>query len=97
MAISVELENLVPLSEAGELFPKAPCMAALYRWSSPRGVRGRSLETTFVGGRRYTSREAVLRFLTPQTQPAHIKPQAESERVHAARSARTAAAHRHGI
>ncbi|MDB5346822.1 MAG: hypothetical protein JWP89_5199 [Schlesneria sp.] len=97
MAINVELENLVPLSEAGELFPKTPCMASLYRWASPRGVRGRCLETAFIGGRRYTSREAVKRFMTPQYQQVLSKAQAGSERVLASRSARAAAAHRHGI
>lgn len=97
MAINVELEELVPLSDAGKLFPTAPCMAALFRWASPRGVRGRSLETTLVGGRRYTSREAVVRFMAPQVSQPEVQPQADRDRIRAARSARTAAAHRHGI
>jgi hypothetical protein len=36
--------------------------ATCWRWAL-RGVRGRRLETFLIGGRRYTSREAVDRFL----------------------------------
>lgn len=63
MAIDVETEDLVTLRQAAELIPSHPCLATLHRWRLT-GVRGRKLETILVGGLRYTSREAVWRFLS---------------------------------
>ncbi len=40
--------------------------STVYRWAT-KGVRGRVLETVRVGGVRYTSIEALERFLTAQT------------------------------
>lgn len=39
--------------------------STVYRWST-NGVRGRVLETSLVGGIRYTTLEAVQRFLATQ-------------------------------
>lgn len=64
MAINVEAEDLVPFQFAAEAFPKGvnrPCKATLHRWKNT-GVRGRKLETVKIGGIRYTSREAIVRF-----------------------------------
>lgn len=60
---------LVPISRAGRLFPvpRTPHASTVMRWAL-RGVRTVSgrvlLETVKVGGRRYTTRAAVDRFLT---------------------------------
>lgn len=56
-------ESLVTLPEASEIAPGAPHLSTLRRWCS-RGVRGCVLETVLVGGRRWTSREALERFFT---------------------------------
>jgi hypothetical protein len=61
VAIDVEREKLITLSQAanqvpwGKVDPSTP-----WRWA--RGRRGVKLETVLCGGRRYTSREALLRF-----------------------------------
>lgn len=55
-------ENLISLREAARLFPRPPSLATLWRWVY-RGVRGIRLDSVVCGGRRYTSAEAVQRFL----------------------------------
>lgn len=78
MAIDVEAEDLVPFQFAAEAFPKGvfrPCKATLHRWKNI-GVRGRKLETVKIGGIRYTSREAIVRFCRePAAEPVVTKSQ----------------------
>ena len=40
--------------------------STVHRWRT-RGARGRKLETVLVGGRRYSSQEALLRFFDSTT------------------------------
>lgn len=60
-------ERLLPLNEAAEYLPrrsgKKVHYSTLYRWAT-KGARGRKLETVLVGGVRYTSLEALERFIT---------------------------------
>lgn len=57
--ISLKAAAMLPeLSRGGQ----APHLATLWRWAT-HGVRGVVLETTHIGGRRVTSKEAVRRFL----------------------------------
>lgn len=61
-------ETLISLSDARKLpllrrnGGKSPDISTLVRWAL-RGVRGRKLQTILVGGRRFTSAEAVARFV----------------------------------
>lgn len=59
-------ERMFPLNEAVEYLPKRSGKkvhySTLYRWST-RGARGRTLETWMVGGVRYTTVEALERFI----------------------------------
>ena len=58
-------ESLVPINDASEITPGRPHLATVYRWFT-KGVRGGiKLETVLVGGRRFTSREAIQRFCRP--------------------------------
>jgi hypothetical protein len=54
----------VPISfrEASELVPTRPSISTISRWCTTR-ARGVKLESTIVGGRRKTTREAVFCFL----------------------------------
>jgi hypothetical protein len=61
MAIDVATERLLTLSQAAAMLPGRPSLCALWRWRT-RGVRGRKLETVVIGGRPYTSVEALGRF-----------------------------------
>ncbi len=68
MGIDAGVETLVQFSsEARTAFPGRRRLgyATLHRWRS-EGVRGVRLETILVGGLRYTSREAIDRFIEAQ-------------------------------
>jgi hypothetical protein len=56
-------ESLVSIPDSCRIIPGRPHLATVYRWFT-KGVRGGiKLETVLVGGRRFTSREAVQRFV----------------------------------
>lgn len=65
--IDVNNESLLSLAEARSAFPggKRISAATIQRWRL-NGVRGVILETVRIGGLRYTSREAVARFIAKQ-------------------------------
>ena len=65
--IDVEAETLVQFPEARSAFPgdRRVSLATLHRWRQ-KGVRGVKLETTLIGGLRYTSKEAIARFIAAQ-------------------------------
>lgn len=55
-------EQLFPLAEAVQRATgRRPHLSTCLRWAT-RGASGVRLETTMLGGRRLTSREAVVRF-----------------------------------
>ena len=55
-------ESLIPWQQAAKHVPGDPHISTLHRWRV-RGVRGKKLETLLVGGKRFTSREALDRFI----------------------------------
>jgi hypothetical protein len=71
MSIEISREQCVSLAKAARRLPcirgsKPPHPMTLYRWAT-KGLRSRSgkriiLETTFIGGTRVTSEEALERF-----------------------------------
>jgi len=61
MAIGIGTEQLLTLRQAAKRLPGRPHLGTLWRWYS-HGVRGQRLETILIGGRRYTSAEALERF-----------------------------------
>ena len=60
--IDLELETLIPIAEAARHIPGRPHRGTVWRWLQS-GVRGVVLESVLIGGRRYTSTEAIRRFL----------------------------------
>lgn len=54
-------EHLISATQATREVPGRPHVSTVWRWIN-RGVRGVKLETVMVGGRRFTSREAIARF-----------------------------------
>lgn len=90
MSIDVNTETLVQFSEASRNFPGKPvCIQTLHRWRL-RGVRGNKLESCLIGGIRFTSKEAIQRFIEAQNagDQKPVKPSASQ------RSKRSAAAQR---
>lgn len=68
MQISLSTERLLTFDEAAELLPPArrPSHATWWRWYR-HGIQGIKLATVLVGGRRYTTAEAVKRFALQTT------------------------------
>lgn len=66
MTIDFKTETLIPLSKAGEELPGGRHLSTVNRWWR-RGVRSVRLETVMVGGKRYTTREALHRFFAATT------------------------------
>jgi Protein of unknown function (DUF1580) len=61
--IDIASESMVPITEAHTHVPNRPHLATVYRWWT-KGVRGGiKLETALIGGRRFTSVEAIQRFV----------------------------------
>lgn len=58
-------ETLVNFQHAGKHIPGNPALCTLHRWRLS-GVRKTKLETLLVGGIRYTSVEAISRFIAAQ-------------------------------
>ena len=74
MSIDSRVETLIPFAQAGEAFPGKDRVspATLHRWRL-HGVRGVKLETLLVGGLRYTSTEAIYRFIQAQNdEPSQV-------------------------
>ncbi len=63
--IDSTLEDLIPFQKASHVIPGNPSVCALHRWRLS-GVRGAKLETLLVGGKRFTSSEAIARFIAAQ-------------------------------
>lgn len=60
--IDMANESLLSIGDATKFLPGHPHVSTLWRWRM-RGVRGIRLETILIGGRRFTSREAIERFV----------------------------------
>lgn len=66
MPIDPNIELLIHFQKATREFPgRGVCIQTLHRWRL-HGVRGIKLETIMIGGLRYTSREAIARFIAAQ-------------------------------
>jgi len=64
--VSLQNETLITLSDVANHLPKRRGRkvhySTIFRWAK-KGVRGRILETMLIGGIRYTTLEALARFL----------------------------------
>lgn len=58
-------ESLLSITKACKMFPVPCSRAALERWIR-RGSRGAVLESVLICGKRYTSKEAIDRFIHAQ-------------------------------
>ncbi len=91
--MAIEHEELIPLRHAAKLIPstrgsgsKHLNVSTVYRWTL-RGVRGRRLESVRIGGSRYTSVEAISRWIrelnpeAPRSVPTPARDTARSRRT----------------
>jgi hypothetical protein len=66
--IDPNVEDLLTLTAACGAFPgRRVGLATLHRWRLS-GVRGCKLQTILVGGQRFTSRQAIARFIEAQNE-----------------------------
>lgn len=76
MPIDLDTEEFIPLKEASQHIPGRPHLATVYRWVNRRKS---PLETFKVGGRVFTTKEAIHRFIQncsdPTTQPVTTREQ----------------------
>ena len=71
--IDLKTENVFPINEAPKHIHGRPSIATVWRWSL-YGVGGIKLETILIGGRRFSSSEAVQRFADARTSQADGAP-----------------------
>jgi hypothetical protein len=69
LMIDINCEKLLHLVEVPKSIPGRPHISTVIRWWR-HGVKGVRLETVVVGGRRYTSFEAVQRFISRLNNPS---------------------------
>jgi hypothetical protein len=71
--IDMSNEHLITLSRAARIVNPSdqPHIATIWRWVL-YGVRGQRLESVIIGGRRYTSEEAIQRFLFALNKPGAV-------------------------
>jgi len=69
MSLRIEEEDLLPLSAASSLLPGNPTSGTIARWALKGvGTERVRLESILVGGRRFTSRQAIARFIAARSQ-----------------------------
>lgn len=66
-------ETAIPVNRSPAHFPVRPHLSSVWRWSL-NGVRGIKLETFVVGCQRFTTKEAIARFISATTARANGEP-----------------------
>lgn len=91
MPIDIENERVIPIREAPKHIPGRPNVSTAYRWMTDgvkvSGTNERvRLETVKVGGQRFTSIEAIQRFIarTTRNSPGAPAPRPTSRQREAA-------------
>ena len=69
--VELSSESLISLKDACAYLPGRPHISTMWRWIK-RGIAGIRLETVKVGGKRFTSVEAIERFIASTTAEADI-------------------------
>jgi adenosylmethionine-8-amino-7-oxononanoate aminotransferase len=68
--INTSSENVINITQAANQIPGRPHRATVWRWIL-NGLHGIRLESVKVGGRRFTSEEAIERFIARTTAVAN--------------------------
>ena len=89
MHIDINVEDLIRFAEAARCFPGGGiAIQTLHRWRL-HGVRGARLESCLIGGARFTSRQAIDRFVEAQnagdSSPPAVTPAQRQKQSAAAR------------
>lgn len=92
--IDLSNEQLIPIREAPRHTPGRPHLSCFYRWMKRERC---PLETVVVGGRRYTSVEAIHRFIERCSDTERTTPRQLSTRRRQEIERAEAECERHGI
>ena len=84
MAIDIENEQHLFLGDAPKFIPGRPDKSTVYRWAMRPMNR---LETFRVGGRLFTTREAIARFISNCNEPGAVAVSMTAHRVARQRAA----------
>jgi hypothetical protein len=76
----LKTETLLTITQATKHLPTRPAVVTVWRWIN-RGCRGIRLESIAIGGRRYTSVEALNRFCAATTAAAYSEEAKERART----------------
>ena len=68
--IDIQTETVVPIAEAPQHIPGRPSLATVWRWVLNGTRAAGKLESILIGGRRFTSVEAIQRFAQQSTAAA---------------------------
>lgn len=71
--IDLTTETVFPVTEAPKYIPGRPSLGSCWRWVL-KGVGGIKLESILIGGKRFTSVEAIQRFCDRRTAAADGAP-----------------------
>jgi hypothetical protein len=82
-------DTLVSLTDAAKLLPGRPSVHLLWRWRTA-GVRNVKLETVLIGGKRYTSTEAIQAFVRRTTAAADGDSESDNPKSRGHRTTRQA-------
>ena len=84
MAIDLRRDNGIPIREVPNWLPKRNGkkvhFSTVFRWVT-KGARGRVLESVLIGGIRYTTIEAIERFLGTTPTPPEIPAAAQEASI----------------
>jgi hypothetical protein len=79
--IDASTEKLIPFQSASTHIPNRPHISTLHRWRL-KGVRGVRLESILCGNNRFTSTEAIQRFIARLNEAEFSAPEiTESQRL----------------
>ena len=81
--IDIDLETVIPLTEATKHYPGHPHVSTLWRQCTRANRYGITLETIVCGGKRMTSLEAIKRYFAANTAAANgttVKPSTTKQR-----------------
>ncbi len=70
--IDIQQERLLSFPQAAAILPFRPHVSTLHRWRL-RGIGGVRLETIRLGGRRFTSEQALTRFFRATTMQQTVR------------------------
>jgi hypothetical protein len=84
MLINVAEEDLIPLKAVCKMFPgrtgRGTSLSTVWRWIQ-HGRRGHKLQSLVIGGQRYTSKQAVTRFLAAINQEQIPLPAGKEDQI----------------